>query len=68
MGLAALDAGALEEARAGGDGAVATESVAGPGKIRLKEVRSLTVEAGFDVLTARTAEPRDFPFALRSDD
>ncbi|MGN6557326.1 MAG: AAA family ATPase [Solirubrobacterales bacterium] len=63
--LAALDA-ALKEAAAGRGGAVAIEGGAGLGKTRLlKEVRSLAVEAGFDVLTARATDlERDFPFAL----
>lgn len=63
--LAELNA-ALGEARAGRGGAVAIEGGAGLGKTRLlKEVRSIAVEAGFDVLTARATDlERDFPFAL----
>jgi DNA-binding CsgD family transcriptional regulator/tetratricopeptide (TPR) repeat protein len=63
--LAALDA-ALEEAGAGRGGAVSIEGGAGLGKTRLlKEVRSIAVDAGFDVLTARATDlERNFPFAL----
>jgi len=63
--LAKLNA-TLEEAGAGRGGAVAIEGRAGLGKTRLlKEVRSIAVEAGFDVLTARATDlERDFPFAL----
>lgn len=59
-------AAAFEEAGAGRGGAVAIEGGAGLGKTRLlKEVRSIAVETGFDVLTARATDlERDFPFAL----